>query len=107
MAESTTRKAQLKIKLIYFKESGKSYDEAHFWKIFEGCIQPEEAATVVAPMYAVCAEVRRLNETRQLPGLASGSWDGPILVTCKHGYPCLLFPRGTPKPIRDPFDDVS
>lgn len=84
-------KALLNIKLTYFKESGKYYDSADFFRDFEDCHLPLRAPEVSAPMAAVCEEVRRMSAQGVLPGLASGQWEeGFILVDCAQGYPCLL-----------------
>ncbi len=70
-----------RIKLQYFKSSGK-------WG-YEGELEWADDKS----MYGLIDHVKDLDRNRKLPGLASGSWDGPIyLDTSEHpmGYPLLI-----------------
>lgn len=69
------------IKLLYFKPSGK-------WG-YEGEINcPDDFS-----MYNLNEYVRQLKEEERLPGLSSGSWEGPIYIdSSEHplGFPQLI-----------------
>ena len=111
-------KAAFWVKIQYFRPSGKWYTEAHAWMSAtdcgsrlisdpgagrsgrrprrsgvgypetEGCTSPR-----VAYMHDITDKIREWNEEGKLPGLSSGGWTGPILVTCDEGVPCLIMPR--------------
>lgn len=70
-----------KITLLYFKPSGK-------WG-YEGELEyPNEAS-----MYGLNDLIRQFQAERILPGLASGSWGGPIYIdSSEHplGFPQLI-----------------
>lgn len=88
----TIDKAAFVIKLTYFKESGKFYTNAQFEGIFERI--GDHGQPIIGPyMNDVVEQVRGYIKDKTLPGLQSGSWDGPILVDCDLGYPCLILPR--------------
>jgi hypothetical protein len=77
----------------YFKPSGKFYTEAKVeWEIR---VDENDSSYASPYMPDVCAKLRGLRDNGgqgSLPGL-SGTWDGPIYVTCDEGYPCLILPR--------------
>jgi len=79
-----------KIKLLYFKPSGKFYSEGTHQGNFDSCSDGN-----VLYMQSVVDWVKSLRNKGPLPGL-SGGWDGPILVDCDAGYPCLILPEKTP-----------
>lgn len=66
------------IELTYFKDSGKFYSEAKFHTDVES--------------FNVGQAVRNLRDRGTLPGLANGTWDGPILAT-DDGFPFLIMPK--------------
>ena len=78
-------KRLFKIKLTYFKPSGKYYAEGELEFAVSVCIGSEG----VPYMQDIFDYVREVRETGPLPGL-SGKWDGPILVDCDEGYPGLI-----------------
>jgi hypothetical protein len=68
-----------KITLLYFKDTGK-------WA-YEGTLEfPDDGN-----MYELRDLVKSLDDQRKLPGLASGSWDGPIYIDSS------LHPKGFPQ----------
>lgn len=68
----------------YFKPSGKFYSES------ELSLEIDGGDRGVPYMPDVCACVRALRETGNLPGLGSGRWPGPIYITHPEAYPCLI-----------------
>lgn len=76
-------------KLIYFKTSGKYYEESKL------PLLSDEIANdgTLAVMFKVSDRIRELSKQRKLPGL-SGDWigeNGYIFVTVEDiGYPCLI-----------------
>ena len=70
----------VKITCVYFKDSGKYYcdGECEIAKsLLDGCIYPREIG-------------QRLNSLKLLPGLHSGTWDGPFLIEPEESYPELV-----------------
>lgn len=78
-----------KVYLTYFTSTGKYYGEGDFTKEFSN-IGSEQRRSCY--MIEVFDYVRGLKKERQLPGLESGTWDGPILVDCEDGWPELILP---------------
>lgn len=75
------------VRLVYFKPSGKLYASAEVAREFS-------ATAAGCYMNDVTAWVRRSQGAGEpLPGLAGDRWDGPILVDCDEGFPCLILPR--------------
>lgn len=73
----------MKIKCTYFKASGKLYADGELEydpAIFVGLTYPRE--------YGV-----RMNEMGILPGLHSGTWDGPFVCHPEDAYPELVLPK--------------
>ncbi len=68
-----------RVKLIYFKESGKYYTEATYCSDFG-----------ILKSYEIYNEVRFMNITGTLPGLQSGRWDYTILVSIENGVPAVI-----------------
>tara|TARA_Y100001935_G_C17096122_1_gene403647 strand:- start:260 stop:466 length:207 start_codon:yes stop_codon:yes gene_type:complete len=58
----------MKVKLTYFKQTGKYYTEA-------------ETTVDTDGFYTAIDEIRRRAIWSELPGLESGAWSGPIMVT--------------------------
>ena len=82
--------SKFKIKLLYFKPSGKFYSEGEYG-------HEQDNTNGLTPntcyMAAVITAIRESQIHRTpLPGLI-GTWDGPILVDCEQGYPCLILPK--------------
>lgn len=70
----------VKIRCRYFKPSGKYYSEGCEWferALFHGCVFPVEYG-------------RRLLSLAILPGLQSGTWDGPFTVSVCGKYEELV-----------------
>lgn len=70
-----------KIKLLYFKPSGK-------WG-YEGELEFPDSGG----MYHLNELIREMKYLKELPGLMSGSWDGPIYIdSSEHpmGFPQLI-----------------
>lgn len=70
-----------KIKLLYFKPSGK-------WG-YEGELEFPDSGG----MYHLNELIREMKHLKELPGLTSGSWDGPIYIdSSEHpsGFPQLI-----------------
>lgn len=76
------------IKVTYFKPSGKYYTDT----MVDREVRVEAGNS--CNMNDVVAWLRGHQRYGGggLPGLASGCWDGPILVDCSEGYPCLILP---------------
>jgi hypothetical protein len=87
------KKATFTITIWYFKPNGKFYTEATFEWTGRAC---GDGPTPTCYMQDVVAHIRGLNGRGQgsLYGLSSnsGGWDGPIIVNCDQGYPCLILP---------------
>ena len=77
------------VTLTYFKPNGKYYTDTvvqlEAKTLDEDCDAPY--------MYDIFDQVRARRSIAALPGLQSGSWDGPILVDCEEGYPGLIMPE--------------
>ena len=70
-----------KIKLLYFKPSGK-------WG-YEGELEWVDHSS----MFSLREHVKNLTATNNLPGLSSGSWEGPIYIDASEhplGFPQLI-----------------
>ena len=68
----------------YFKANGKFYANAKF--DHECQISSGDSCY----MYDVVEHFEGLRKTkRSMPGL-SGHWDGPIVINCEQGWPCLI-----------------
>ena len=72
----------MKIKVNYFMEYGK-------WKY------PAEYESTRPAMWEVAEEFKQLRAEKKLPGLASGNWDGFILLDSDEGYPMMILPVET------------
>ena len=83
-------KHTFEFKVIYFKDSGKSYISESFFLEADNCASP--GYPVIAYMQDAVDHLKKANQEGFLPGLQSGKWDGHILVTCEYGYPCLIIP---------------
>lgn len=69
------------VTIQYFKPSGKFYTSEKAW------IEAEYLNERSAYMIEIVTAIKTM---KQLPGLQSGSWDGPIYLNCEEGYPCLI-----------------
>ena len=73
----------MKIKCTYFKDTGKFYTEGEeefdYDTLLKGLIYPREIGG-------------RLKELCRLPGLQSGTWNGPFVVEPEDTYPELVLP---------------
>src|ERR1700723_3714018 len=89
------RKTQFRIKLEYFKPSGKFAYEGEFSEPFQDLGNEHDGAWhPLCYMNAVTDRVREMAAEGKLPGLSSGRWDGFIRVTCEeYGFPCLIVPE--------------
>lgn len=87
-------KQKFRIKITYFKESGKMYLQREVEKEFRDLANEDNPLSLCC-MNDVVAWIRGLNGSgSSLPGL-NGAWDYYILVDCEdYGYPCLILPRG-------------
>jgi NurA-like 5'-3' nuclease len=71
-----------KVKLTYFKPSGKWYENGEY-----------ESNIPFSKDFKIYDEVRVMNIIdKKLPGLYSGEWDGYILVVPESGVPYLIIP---------------
>ena len=69
------------VNIIYFKPSGKYYT---------GCGDVDLGEI---PVHRIPEIIRHMVQEKTLPGLASGSWDGPILAVMKDcELPFLILP---------------
>lgn len=69
-----------KIQLTYFKENGTFYSSAEF-------------VSDKMYMFEIFDDVKAMKDENKLPELATGGWDGPILVDSKthpNAYPGLI-----------------
>ena len=86
-------KKTFRIILWYFKASGKFYAESSFeW---HGAAIIGNGPEPTCYMNDVVSHVRGLRdggERGAMPGLMGSGWEGPILINCEQGYPCLLLP---------------
>lgn len=80
------------IRLVYFKPSGKFYTESNYE--FESKRQTDGNGPIMSDVVAQVRGWRDCGGQGSLPGLSaySDGWDGPILIDCEEGYPCLLMP---------------
>ena len=69
----------MKVKLTYFKKSGKYYTEAEY-----------DSEYKTREDWLVFQEVSLFQRDRKLPGLSSGTWNGYVLVSPLYGVPALL-----------------
>jgi hypothetical protein len=69
----------------YFKPSGKFYTSADF----NLTVQSIDTGGGEIPYMQDAVDY--FKERRgPFPGLQSGRWDGPIVVNCEDGFPCLI-----------------
>lgn len=78
------------IEIEYFKPSGKFYSEAKTFILAGDCA--DGTGPSICYMHDVTDEILRMRAKKRLPGL-SGGWDGPIHVSCRDGFPCLVMPE--------------
>lgn len=72
---------QVKVKLTYFKSTGKYYLDGEFEMDVRDCsIGGGEIGKNVPYLYDIIKEVRKMNKNGSMPGLY-GQWDGPIHIT--------------------------
>lgn len=70
----------MKLRIDYFKPSGKWYHRVN-----------HELHAIYG--HEAVSQIRNLNSIGHLPGLASGKWDGPIMVTeVEYDLPYLILP---------------
>jgi len=84
---------KVKVKLTYFKHSGKYYSDGEFEMEVGDCSSSGgEAGRDIPYLYDVIKEVRCMNVTEDMPGI-TGRWDGPIYLTTEpECCPALLLP---------------
>lgn len=75
------------VTVTYFKPSGKCYIQETVTLLLEN-VGTKSHPT--CDMDEVVTWIKHHRERGSLPGLHNGIWDGPILVTCEEGYPCLI-----------------
>ncbi len=82
---------KIKVKLTYFKKSGKYYSDGEFEMDVDDCSRSSgEAGKNVPYIYDVAEKIYYMNTSRKLPGLR-GNWDGPIwFITEPECCPMLL-----------------
>jgi hypothetical protein len=88
-----TRLRKFKIRIVYFRDSGKFYSSTEVQQEFTDCgPDPEHPSCYMQEVKDWLKERRKEGD---LPGLARGSkWpDGYIFLDCEDGFPCLLFPE--------------
>ena len=81
----------VKVKLTYFKPSGKYYTDGEFEMEVEDCSKSGgDAGKNIPYLYDILAKVRDMNRCGPVPGLST-NWDGPILVNTEPSCcPALL-----------------
>lgn len=83
-------KRKFKFDIQYFKVSGKYYGSEEDFEYELDCCGTEDPSAYMSEM---CDLLRQWNKEGKLPGLRSGTWNGPILVDCEQGYPCLILSK--------------
>ena len=76
-------------RIVYFKPYGKFYTEVM------SDIEVGVVGSGSPYMDDVVSKIRGWRDSDDLgalPGLSGAGWDGPILIDCEEGYPCLLMP---------------
>lgn len=75
--------------VTYFKKNGKFYTTAEYVTEIKTCNDDTE----IPYMYDIVSKIKELRDSGEqnvLPGLVGTKWEGPILITCEKGYPCLI-----------------
>ncbi len=90
-----SQKSSFLVRCHYFKASGKWYADGECDMRVETLISDPLSPYI----NDACDQVRRMaagHSTQSLPGLQSGTWDGPIVVVVvsesEDSYPTLLLP---------------
>lgn len=81
------------IKIMYFKPSGKYYSESNFTGMFSNCGDELLPSCYMSDVADLVKRQRDGHSMSGLPGLQSGTWDGPILIDCDDGFPVLILPQ--------------